>query len=177
MEKENCLILLKPDCIRKKLVGKVISMIEDSFLDIIAIKLVIPSKELIEKHYPDTIDWLRRLGIKNIESYKKRGLACDTDPESIGRKVRSELIKYLTGKQIIAIIIKGDNAIAQMRKLAGSTEPISSEPSTIRGKYSTDSYELADFYNRPLENIIHVSDSCDSAKEEIKIWFPELKNE
>mgnify|MGYP000856589437 CR=1 FL=1 len=175
MEKENCLILLKPDCIRKRLIGKVISMIEDSFLDITSIKLVIPSKEQIEKHYPDKTEWLRELGTKKIESYKKRGLVCDTDPESIGRMVRNELIEYLSGKPMVAIIVFGDNSIYHMRKLAGSTEPINAEPSTIRGKFSTDSFELADFYGRPLENIIHVSDSKKSAEEEIKIWFPEFK--
>ncbi len=177
MENENCLILLKPDCIRKKLIGKVISLIEESFLDIIAIKLIIPSKELIERHYPDKIEWLRGLGTKKIESYKKRGLVCDTDPESIGRIVRNQLIEYLSGKPIIAMIVQGNNAICQMRKLAGPTEPINAEPSTIRGKFSTDSFELADFYDRPLENIIHVSDSYETTDEEIKIWFPELKNE
>lgn len=177
MEKENCLILLKPDCIKKRLIGKVILMIEDSFLDITSIKLVIPSRELIEKHYPDKTEWLRELGTKKIESYKKRGLVSDTDPESIGRMVRDELIEYLSGKPMVAIIVCGDNAIYHMRKLAGSTEPINAEPSTIRGKFSTDSYEIADLNGRPLENIIHVSDSIETAEEEIKIWFPEFKNE
>lgn len=175
VEKENCLILLKPDCIRKRLIGKVISMIEETYLDIVAIKLVISSKELIEKHYPDKDEWLRKAGAKRIENYKKRGLTCDSDPKSIGRMIREELIKYLTGKPVIAMIVSGDNAISHLRKLAGPTEPMNADPSTIRGRFSTDSFEIADFYSRPLENIIHVSDSFDAASYEIKIWFPEFK--
>ena len=172
MRKEKCLILLKPDCVRKRLIGKVISMIEEVFLDIVAIKLVIPSRELIGKHYPDKVEWLRKVGTKKVESYKKRGLVCDSDPVTIGESVRKELIKHLSEKPIIAIIVEGCNAISSLRKLAGPTEPINAEPSTIRGKFSTDSFDLAELENRPLENIIHVSDNIETAFEEIKIWFP-----
>ncbi len=174
MEKEKCLVLLKEDCIRKKLIGKVISMIEEASLDIIAMKLVIPDRELIGRHYPDSEEWLKSAGNKKIENYKKRGLICDSDPISIGKLIREELINHMSNKPIIAIVASGFNAISHLRKLAGTTEPIHADLSTIRGRFSTDSYELADSQERPIENVIHVSDSLEASEREIKIWFPEF---
>ncbi len=58
-----------------------------------------------------------------------------------------------------------------MRKLSGNTEPLSAVPGTIRGDFSTDSYGIADNKEHPVLNLIHVSDSPESSKREIAIWF------
>ena len=78
----------------------------------------------------------------------------------------------MTGVQTCALPICL-NAIACMRKLAGNTEPFSANPGTLRADYSTDSYESADSLERPIQNLIHVSDSPESCQREIEIWFNE----
>jgi nucleoside-diphosphate kinase len=173
IEKEKCLILLKPDCVRKKIIGKVIEMIESLGLDIIDIKMVLPTKELISNHYPNDKKWVESLGLKKIQRFKTDNINCDTDAYDLGLKVREHLVEKLQKKPFIAMIIEGYNSIHALRKLAGNTEPLLAEVGSIRGKFSADSYVIADSYDRSVENVIHVSDSVESANREIKIWFPE----
>lgn len=173
VEKEKCLILLKPDCIRKKLIGKVIDMIENLGLDIVNIRMLLPDKETISRHYPDNKEWVESLGNKKIERFRSENIFCDASSYSIGLEVRERLINKLQGKPFIAMIIEGFNSISTLRKLAGNTEPLKAEIGSIRGKFSTDSYVVADFFDRSVENIVHVSDCTESAKREINIWFPE----
>ena len=173
IEKEKCLVLLKPDCVRKKIIGKVIEMIESLGLDIIKIKMFFPDKDTISRHYPDDKDWVESLGKKKIERFKTENIFSDASSYSIGLEVRERLINKLQGKPFVGMIIEGYNSITALRKLAGNTEPLKAEIGSIRGRFSTDSYIVADFFDRSVENVIHVSDSIESAIREIDIWFPE----
>ena len=84
IEKEKCLVLLKPGCIRKKLIGKVIEMIENLGFDIINIKMFLPDKDMINRHYPDDKDWIESLGLKKIERFKTENIFSDASSYNMG---------------------------------------------------------------------------------------------
>jgi nucleoside-diphosphate kinase len=168
---EECLLLLKPDCVNKCCIGEIISRIEKTGLTITRLKMIQASSDIIGKHYPDDPSWLKSVGLKKIQKFQAKGQILSEDSLSIGKKVRSLLMQYFSGKKIVALTVEGINAIACMRKIAGNTEPFSAKPGTIRSDYSTDSYEIADALNRPIQNLIHVSDSPESSHREIDIWF------
>jgi len=173
---ESCLVLLKPDCLQRKLSGTIISMIESAGMDIVALKMMKPNEDLIGQHYQADPVWLINAGQKKIDHYREQGIIIDESPEMVGNGIRKKLIHTLAGKAIKAMIVCGPNAIQFLRKLAGSTEPLSAAFGTIRGSYSSDSYEMADAEDRTIRNLIHVSDCPKSAVREIKLWFPEYTN-
>ncbi len=168
---EECLILLKPDCVERHLIGEVIARIEKTGLMITRMKIVQANDELIGHHYPDDPSWLKKVGMKKIQKFQSMGKTVKEDSLSIGKGVRNGLIRYFSGKMVVVLTVQGLNAIACMRKLAGNTEPFTASPGTLRGDYSTDSYETADSSDRPIQNLIHISDSPESCQKEIDIWF------
>jgi nucleoside-diphosphate kinase len=92
-------------------------------------------------------------------------------PKELGQKVRQMLIEFITMSPTIAIVLEGHDVINKVRTIVGDTAPSRAAPGTIRGDFSFDSYGLADVSGRPIQNLIHASDSPDSAKREIAIWF------
>ena len=92
-------------------------------------------------------------------------------PLEMGTRVRNSLIDALASRTTVAMIVEGNDSIAAVRKLAGATSPDRAEPTTIRGMYSKDSYEIADKEARAVRNVVHASDSVDSAEKEISVWF------
>ncbi len=171
LTEEKCLLLLKPDCIENFHIGEIITRIERVGLQIIDMRMVRVTEENISKHYPDDPSWLKSVGLKKIQKFKTKGILITENSLTIGKKVRDSLIQYFKEKKVIAIIVQGPNAITSMRNMAGNTEPLSSEKGTIRGDYSTDSFEVADLQQRPIRNMIHVSDSPASSQREMDVWF------
>lgn len=140
---EKTLVLIKPDAMVKGLAGEIISELSRTKLKMIGLKLVNVSKELAELHYEEH---------KNKPFFK-------------------DLIKHLTGElhnneNVIAMVYQGENAIKIIREKAGKTFPDSAEFTSIRGKYGRHNQETG-----CLENVIHTSDSPESAKREIELWF------
>jgi nucleoside-diphosphate kinase len=133
---ERTLVLIKPDAMKRKLMGEIISVYEKSYLRIAAIKLTKATIDMAEEHY---------------EEHKEKSFF-------------SELIDYITSTEVCALIIEGDNAVEEVRKLNGATDPKDADPSSIRAKYALSK----------SENSVHASDSINSAEREIIIWFPEL---
>ncbi len=168
---ERTLVLVKPDGVYRPLIGKVIETFEDAGLKIVALKMLKPTKETVEKHYAADEEWLKSVGSKNIAAYKEKGIEVKETDIEIGKKVRQQLLNYLTGKPVVAMVVEGNNAVFVVRKLIGSTEPKTAESSTIRGRYTSDSYDLADSSGRAVKNIVHASGKPDEAKREIPIWF------
>ena len=80
-------------------------------------------------------------------------------------------MRHLMTGPIVALVVEGNDAVASVRKIVGSPSPNRADPSTIRGMFSTDSYELADSNKRTTLSIIHASDSVKTAAREIGIWF------
>jgi nucleoside-diphosphate kinase len=170
---ERCLVLLKADCVKRKLIGTFISRIESANLTVIALHMLIPTESLIGKHYKEDPVWLRIAGEKKIDHYREKGVEIKESAMEIGQQIRQNLIHSMAGKKVVAMVIQGPNAIRFLRKMAGSTEPLSAEYGSLRGSYSSDSYEIADQEGRTIQNLIHVSDGIDTAKKEIDLWFPE----
>ena len=105
---ERTFVMIKPDGVQRRLIGKVIERLEQSGLKIVAMKFLHVSKELAEKHY---------------EVHK-------------GKPFYDGLIKYITSGPVVAMVIEGMNAIERVRNLVGATDPQKAMPGTIRGDFA-----------------------------------------
>lgn len=176
---EKTFVLLKPDAVKRGLVGKIIKTFEQAGLNIIALKMVKPTPELVFKHYPETNEWFSILGGKTLDGYAeyrldvKKELGTD-DKVEIGKMIKKWLIEYLTSGSVVAMVLEGNRAIKNVRRLCGNTLPLFADPGSIRGKLSIDSSDRANAEKRPVYNLIHASGEPDEAKYEIELWFPEL---
>ncbi|MGC8571910.1 MAG: nucleoside-diphosphate kinase [Candidatus Micrarchaeia archaeon] len=168
---EKTLVLIKPDGVKRGLVGKIITRLEESGLKIVAMKLVVPNEELLQKHYKLEKEWYENAWKKTQETMAAKGQTLKETPLELGKRIQSNLIMFMKGNPVVAMVIEGNEAIANVRKIVGATSPSRADPSTIRGLYSTDSYDLADSRGRAVKNLIHASDSAKVAEYEISIWF------
>lgn len=134
---ERTLILIKPDGVKRGLVGEIIARIERKGLTLTALDLRVTDRATAEKHYEE-----------------------HTDKPFFG-----DLVDFVTSAPLVAGVVEGPRAIEAWRQLAGGTDPVSkATPGTIRG----------DFALEVSENVVHGSDSPESAEREIGIWFPNL---
>lgn len=132
---ERTFIAIKPDGVKRNLIGKIITRFEEKGYKIVGLKLLLPTLEMAEKHY---------------EEHK-------------GKPFYPRLISYITSGPIVAMVLEGDNVVAESRRMMGATKPEEAEAGTIRFEYA-----IAMEYN-----IIHGSDSPQSAEREIGIYFKE----
>lgn len=171
-KKEKTLVFIKPDGIQRSLIGEIIRRYERSGLKLVALKMFVPTEDLIEKHYTLDPTWRMRNGEKSIAAYKKKGLTPPTeDPMEASGKVLNNLKRYLTSGPIIAMVWQGLHAVEVIRKITGGTEPLTSDVGTIRGDLTIDSYEISDIDGRAVRNLIHASGSPEEAEKEIELWF------
>ena len=133
---ERTLVLIKPDAVRRGLVGDVLSRFERKGLTIEAMRLRTMDGALADQHYAEHVD----------------------------KAFYPPLREFMTGGELVALVLAGDQAIEVVRALVGATDGRKAAAGTIRGDLSLS--------NR--ENLVHASDSADSAKREIGLWFPEL---
>jgi nucleoside-diphosphate kinase len=133
---ERTLVLIKPDAVRRGLVGEIISRFERKGLTIEVMVLRGMDVALARVHYS----------------------------EHVPKAFYPPLEDFMTGGPLVAMILAGDQAIDVVRRLTGATDGRVAEPGTIRGDLSLS--------NR--ENLVHASDSPESAKREIALWFPDL---
>lgn len=168
---ERALVLIKPDGVERSLIGKVIGKFEDAGLRVVALKMFKATKETVGNHYVEDTAWLESVGKKTRKSYVEKGMDVRETDREIGMNVRSMLMKELTRAPIVAMILEGNAANFIARKIAGATEPRAADPSSIRGMYANDSYDLADSEKRSVRNIVHVSETPKDAEREIKVWF------
>jgi nucleoside-diphosphate kinase len=171
-KKERTLVIIKPDGVQRSLIGEIIERYEASGLKLVAMKMVIPTAELVKKHYTVDPEWPIKTGTKTIESYKKkRKIPPAEDPLKVADIIFGNLIKYLTSGPVVAMVWQGMNAVGIVRKITGGTEPLTSDVGTIRGDLTIDSYEVADIDGRSVRNLIHASGSVEEAEKEIAVWF------
>lgn len=176
---EKTFVMIKPDGVQKGLVGEIISRIEKSGLKIIKMKMVNATEDMVEKHYPTTDKWFEIVGGKTIKSYEEMGIDVnkdfdDSSPVAIGKEVKNWLKKYITEGPVVAMVVEGNQAIKNIRRLAGPTLPIDAPPGTIRGDFSIDSPDLANKEKRAVKNLIHASGEPEEAENEIKLWFGDV---
>lgn len=177
LSKEKTVVLVKPDGVKRGIVGEVLSRFEKTGLKIVAMKMVWVDKDLVAKHYPGTREeFIRGLGEKTLATYEKYG----RDPkEELGTKDASEIGKmvnqwnmdFLTSGPVVAILLQGLHAIDNVRMIAGNTLPTLAQPGTIRGDYSIDAPTLANAKKRSVRNIMHASGNLEEAKYEEELWF------
>ncbi|MBE0427259.1 MAG: hypothetical protein IBX72_11530 [Nitrospirae bacterium] len=110
----------------------------------------------------------------NLDPQKELGTI---DPVKIGKIVRNWLMEYMTSSDVVVLILEGNKAVANVRKLAGNTIPLFAAPGTIRGTFAIDSPDKACREKRAVYNLIHASGNLEEAQYEIKLWFPEFKEE
>jgi len=135
---EKTLILVKPDGVRRGLVGEIISRIEGKGYLIDALRLLQADTALLEKHYA----------------------------EHVGKPFYEPLVEFMMSGPIVAIVASGNRVIEGFRSLAGATDPTVAAPGTIRGDLARDQG------TKVLQNLVHGSDSAESAAREIQIFFP-----
>ena len=134
---EKTLILVKPDGVRRGLVGEVISRVENKGYKVTNLRMLTADRALLSKHYA----------------------------EHEGKPFFEPLIEFMCSGPIVAMIAEGEQVITGFRKLAGATDPTQAEPGTIRGDLARD------MGTKVIQNIVHGSDSKESAEREINIYF------
>lgn len=132
-EPQSTFIMVKPDGVRRRLVGEVIRRIETKGYDIRELKLFTMDEDLARKHYAEHVE----------------------------RPFFGELVRFITSGPVVAMIVEGPDAVAGMRQIMGATNPIEAAPGSIRGDFAT---EIG-------ENIVHGSDSPQSAERETNLFF------
>ncbi len=137
MSKERTLILIKPDGVRRGLVGEVISRIESKGYEITALRMLTADRSILEKHYE----------------------------EHNGKPFFEPLLEFMSSGSIVAMVAEGERVIEGFRTMAGVTDPTVAAPGSIRGDLARDQG------TKVVQNIVHGSDSVESAEREIKIFF------
>lgn len=130
---ERTFVAIKPDGVKRGLIGRIIERFEDKGFKIVGMKLLQVTPELAAKHYE----------------------------EHQGKPFYNRLIYYITSAPIVAMVVQGYNAVESVRHIVGATSPMNADVGTIR----------ADFAQIMEYNVIHASDSIDSANREIDIYF------
>jgi nucleoside-diphosphate kinase len=146
---EKTLIIIKPEGVRRSIVGKIITRFEDAGFKIISMKMQWVDQNFAKQHYTEDISQRR------------------------GEHVREKLLRHLSEGPVIAMVLEGLHAIETIRKIVGGTEPKTAPPGTIRGDFANMSYAYADASDLSVRNIIHASSDKADAEREIKLWFNE----
>ena len=130
------LILVKPDAFERGLTGEVITRFERKGLRPAAMKLMVADEEIANRHYAEHAE----------------------------KPFFGELVSFITGGPLVAMVLEGNDAVAAARQLIGATNPLEAATGSIRGDFATE----------VTFNLVHGSDSDESAEREISIWFPDL---
>ncbi len=137
MNSERTLVLVKPDGVRRGLVGEVIARIESKGYAVVALRMLQADRALLERHYE----------------------------EHLGKPFFEPLVEFMMSGPIVALVAEGNRVIEGFRSLAGVTDPTVAAPGTIRGDLARDQG------TKVLQNLVHGSDSVESANREIEIFF------
>mgnify|MGYP001562056975 FL=1 len=175
-KQERTVVLIKPDGVKRGLIGEVIARVEKRGLKVISLSMVRPTREQIDEHYPKDPAWVKRLGEKSLATYAKYGwdakeeMGTD-DPVEIGKSVRGWILDFMTSGPIVKMVVEGIHSVDMVRKLVGNSIPALAEMGTIRGDYSVDSAALANKNRRAVHNLIHASETPEESAHELEFWF------
>ncbi len=176
LREEKTLLLVKPDGVKRGLVGDIISRLEQRGLKIVGLKMLQVDRAHAAKHYPGTDEHCIGMGMKTLENFQKYAknaveeMGTD-DPLKIGRMIEQWNIDFLTSGPVVAMVIEGIHAVDMVRKIVGPTLPNKAEMGTVRGDYSIDSPTLANVEKRAIRNIVHASGEVAETEREISHWF------
>lgn len=170
-KKERTLVILKPDSIQRGLVGEIIKRLEMTGLKLVAMKFMLATEEQCWSHYAKDDVWFSAKGQNTIANRQAAGLPIEKDAIEYGKDIVRGLVKFMTCGPIVPMVFEGNQAIGIVRKIVGSTEPLSSDGGTIRGDYTLDSYEISNLDGRAVRNLIHCSDKPEEVARETAVWF------
>jgi len=173
MTTQKSLVLIKPDGVKRCIIGRIISRLEETGLKICAMKMIWADEKLAKNHYKLDETWAKNVFEKTKAGYDKEGKTCPyKNHMDLGKTIQKWNMEFLKEGPVIAFVVEGPHAIEIIRKLVGSTEPRQATPGTIRGDFaSIESYAVADAKKRVIKNLIHASDSEENANREIALWF------
>ncbi|MFY7862847.1 MAG: nucleoside-diphosphate kinase [Rhodoluna sp.] len=134
---QQTLVLIKPDGVKRNLIGEIISRIETKGYTVVAMKKFTPTRELLAEHYA----------------------------EHEGKPFYEPLVEFMMSGDVVALCVEGNRVIEGFRSLAGATDPTLAAPGTIRGDLGRD------WSSKVQQNLVHGSDSEESASREIALWF------
>ena len=137
MALEETLVLVKPDGVKRQLTGEILARIERKGYEIVDIRKVAPSRELLAQHYA----------------------------EHEGKPFYEPLVEFMMSGDVVALRVAGNRVIEGFRSLAGTTDPTTAAPGTIRGDLGRD------WGLKVQQNLVHGSDSVESAQRELGLWF------
>lgn len=146
---ERTLIILKPDALKRGIIGEIIMRFERVGLKIIGVKMLQPDYDHYYKHYEDIGKMVTRRG----------------------KEIFEVTLEMMSEGPVVAMVLEGIEAVSLVRKMVGETEPKSAAPGTIRGDYSHISFSFANKEGISTPNIIHASGDVKEAEEEIGHWF------
>lgn len=175
-KEEKTVVLIKPDAVKRGLIGEIIKRFESRGFKIVALKMLKADKKKFEKHYTNEKNWIINLGKKTVATYEKYGLdpkkeLGTNDPYQIGKKTREWLIDFMVSGPIVKMIVEGVHAVDAVRKIVGETQPSFAQVGTIRGDFATDSPLSANKDKRAVYNLVHASGTKEEALNEILLWF------
>lgn len=173
---EQTVVLIKPDGVKRGIVGNILSRFERIGIKIIAAKFIWVNKNVIAKHYKDDRKYHKSVGVRTLENYKKYGLdpkekLGTRDPVGIGKLVRKWNMEFMASGPVFAFLLEAPGVIEIVRKIVGHTYPAEAPPGTIRGDYSFESAYFSNSQGRTIRNLIHASGSKKEAVFEKKLWF------
>ena len=176
IQKEQTLILAKPDAMQRGLVGEIIKRFENRGLKIVGLKMIKPTSAHVKKHYLSTKEQFEGMGNKSLDNLQQLGLDSmkvlgTKNALQIGKMVNNWNFEFLSSSPVAAMVFEGPHAVEMARKIVGFTLPFKAEIGTIRGDFSVDSSTLGNFNKRPIRNLVHASGSIYEAKREVKRWF------
>lgn len=177
---ERTLVLVKPDAVLRGFTGKILARFEEAGLKVVAIKMTIPTRGILDEHFPSDPDWVRQMAQKTLEAYQEQGLSVledfgTEDPEVIGTTIKEWNYNYLMAGPVVAIVLEGLHAVAAVRKFIGNTLPYKALPGTIRGDYSLMSPDFSNSIGSSCMNLVHASGNLEEAKQEVSVWFTQVE--
>lgn len=163
--------MLKPDAVQRSLMGEILGRFEKVGLKVVGVKFVIADEKRLWVHYNKDDAWYLKKGTKIVEDKTAAGLKVEKEAIEYGKDIIGALVKYMTAGPVLQFALEGNEAIAVVKKLVGSTEPATSDVGTIRGDYTTDSYAICSVDDRAVRNLMHCSDNAEDAARELELWF------
>ncbi len=168
---ERTFVMFKPDTVQRSLMGDIVKRFEATGLKCTSLKMFMADEERLFKHYNKNDEWFEKKGAGIIEDLKAQGIEITKEPIEYGKDIIRANAKFMMSAPVVAMVWEGNQAVAVIKKVVGSTEPATSDVGTVRGDYTVDSYAHAAFEDRAVRNLVHCSDEVSEAEREIALWL------
>ncbi len=174
--RERTLVVLKPDAVERKLVGKIIARFEEAGLRIVAAKMVYATAENLDRHFPSAQEWIENMGIRAVERVRNElgedPVKCfgTRDPCAVGQKIADGCRDYYFSGPVVPLVLEGADAVKTVRALLGNTLPEKAAKGTIRGDFGIPT-TMETLVLGAARNLVHASDSPSEAARETAAWF------